>query len=189
MMALLLVAAALLLAVVIGDQVRAARPVPTQGRTFVPFPTYAPTAAPSATPIAGLHEYQRPINVEPKPIPVSGSTAAPGGTPPRARRDSTAAGGAGGQARHHTRHQLTGRARWYGTGRDGLYAAAGCALRKAMGDWRGRHVLVAYRRRAVEVRLNDAVGGCTRTLIDLSDEAFRYLAPLSRGVIRVTVGW
>lgn len=87
-------------------------------------------------------------------------------------------------------HQVSGDARYYGTGRDGYYAAAGCRLRKAMGPgWRGEHVLVAYKRKAVEVILNDAVGGCTSTLIDLSDEAFSALAPLSRGVIQVTVGW
>lgn len=91
---------------------------------------------------------------------------------------------------------MSGVARWHGTGRDGWYAAAGCRLRQAIGpDWRGRYVLVAVGRRAIEVRLNDAIGRlengkCSRTLIDLSDEAFAELRPLSTGVIRgVTVGW
>ena len=90
--------------------------------------------------------------------------------------------------------QVSGPARWHATGRDGAFAAAGCRLRRALGPgWRGEHVLVAFRRRAIEVRLNDAIGrlrsgACSKTLIDLSDEAFRHLAPLSRGVIRVAIG-
>lgn len=91
------------------------------------------------------------------------------------------------RARHH---EIGGRASWHATGRDGLYAAACRPLRRAMGkgNWRGRRVLVANGRRAVEVVLNDWCGSRDKT-IDLSDEAFRFFAPLSRGVIRVTVGW
>lgn len=92
-------------------------------------------------------------------------------------------------ASKHPRHQLSGIASWHATGRDGLYAAACRPLRRALVHrWRGRHVLVAVGRRAVEVTLNDWCGSRDKT-IDLSDEVFRYFAPLSRGVLRVTVGW
>lgn len=86
-------------------------------------------------------------------------------------------------------HQLRGKASWHATGRDGLYAAACKPLRDAMGKgWRGRRVLVAYGKRAVEVTLNDWCASRTKT-IDLSDEAFDYLGRLSQGVLRVEVGW
>ena len=84
---------------------------------------------------------------------------------------------------------MAGKASWHSTGRSGLYAAACKPLRDAIGPgWRGSHVLVAYRRQAVEVVLNDWCWSKDKT-IDLSDEAFRFFAPLSRGVLRVTVGW
>lgn len=96
------------------------------------------------------------------------------------------------QAPRHIRrraNEIGGKASWHATGRSGLYAAACRPLRRALGkDWRGRRVLVANGRRAVEVVLNDWCGSRDKT-IDLSDEAFRYFAPLSKGVIRVTVGW
>jgi rare lipoprotein A (peptidoglycan hydrolase) len=67
-------------------------------------------------------------------------------------------------------------------------------LRQAIGSrWRGSHVLVCAvsGTRCVEVVLNDWCACGSRrgyaTVLDLSDEAFRYLAPLSRGVIRVAV--
>ena len=49
-------------------------------------------------------------------------------------------------------------------------------------------------RKAIEVRLNDAIGRlpngkCSSTLIDLSDEAFAFLSRLGTGVIRVAVGY
>lgn len=86
-----------------------------------------------------------------------------------------------------------GVASWYGTGRNGLYAAAGPALRSALGPrWRGRRVAVLFNGRRVVVTLNDYCPCGERSkrpdkLIDLSDEAFRRLAPLSRGVLRVTI--
>ena len=85
--------------------------------------------------------------------------------------------------------QVTGKASWFRTGPDGPYAAACWGLRKAMGrTWRGDTVLVVAGKRAIEVRLTDFCASRTK-LIDLSDQAFKYLAPLSRGVIQVTVGW
>ncbi len=72
-----------------------------------------------------------------------------------------------------------------------MFAAACKPLRDAMGPgWRGQQVLVSRvgSRRGYVVVLNDWCGSKDKT-IDLSDEAFRFFAPLSRGVIRVAVDW
>lgn len=79
---------------------------------------------------------------------------------------------------------LTGTASWYGA--NGLIAAAGPALR--VGDWRGSRVRVAFEGRSVTVTLSDFCQCYGSRLIDLSDDAFARLAPLSRGLIRVTIG-
>lgn len=88
-----------------------------------------------------------------------------------------------------TSSSSSGVASWFATGPDGLYGAAGPALRH--GDWRGRRVRVTAGARSVVVTLNDWCACGPRhgrlTLLDLSDEAFRRLAPLSRGILRVTV--
>ena len=80
-----------------------------------------------------------------------------------------------------------GIASWHATGRDGLYAAAGPALR--IGDWRGRQVEVCRNvtdiPACIVVTLNDVMRA--ERLIDLSDEAFAALAPLSVGLVRVSV--
>ena len=96
-----------------------------------------------------------------------------------------------------TGHRASGLATWYclpGVSRchnaypGGLYAAAGPGLR--VGDWRGRRVQVCGSGACVVVRLVDwcACGGGAR-LIDLYSDAFRRLAPLSSGGVRVTVRW
>jgi rare lipoprotein A (peptidoglycan hydrolase) len=79
----------------------------------------------------------------------------------------------------------SGIASWYATGPDGLYAAAGPALR--VGAWRGRVVTVCATV-CIRVRLIDWCA-CRGRLIDLSDESFSRLAPLSRGLVRVEVRW
>jgi rare lipoprotein A (peptidoglycan hydrolase) len=68
-----------------------------------------------------------------------------------------------------------------------MYAAAGSELR--VGAWRGRLVRVCSSGRCVSVRLIDwcACGGAR--IIDLYSDAFRRLAPLNAGVVRVTVSW
>lgn len=84
-------------------------------------------------------------------------------------------------------------ASWYcctaGYGPSDLVAAAGPALRT--GAWRGRSVTVCADR-CVTVRLVDWCrcqgAGISERVIDLQPGAFERLAPLSRGVIRVTVG-
>lgn len=68
----------------------------------------------------------------------------------------------------------------------GLYAAAGPQLR--VGNWRGRHVQVWYSGRSVSVALVDWCA-CPNRLIDLYSDAFRQLAPLSAGQIKVKITW
>ena len=95
-----------------------------------------------------------------------------------------------------TGHRASGSATWYclaGVSRcpaahtGGLYAAAGPELR--VGDWRGRRVQVCGSGSCVIVTLVDwcACGGSH--VIDLYGDAFRQLAPLNAGAVRVTVRW
>jgi len=85
------------------------------------------------------------------------------------------------------RAPIRGIASWYRA--TGLVAAAGPALR--VGDWRGSTVTVCAER-CIRVRLTDYcecyAGTDLERIVDLSDDAFRALAPLSRGLVRVTVG-
>jgi hypothetical protein len=69
----------------------------------------------------------------------------------------------------------------------GMYAAAGPKLR--VGNWRGRVVQVCGNGSCVTVKLIDwcACGG--GRVIDLYSDAFRRLAPLSKGTVKVTVSW
>lgn len=157
-------------------------PLPTMFRTFdLPDPPL-----PSPTPIAGLHDYAVPQRPAPTATPTPVSSARPKRGPAAGHTPS----GSGTGTIPERDSQIVGVASWHATGRSGLYAAACRPLRRAMGigRWRGRHVLVAVGRRAIEVVLNDFCQSKTK-LIDLSDEAFRYFAPLSRGVLRVEVGW
>jgi hypothetical protein len=143
--------------------------------------------------------------VEPAPLEGSDSAASPaipglrgvpvgsdrGGTPPTndvAAATSLAAGaptptGAIGTV------LLGGYATWYET--PGLTAAAGPVLRDVLGDWRGQYVTVEGDGASVTVRLTDFCACRDRhglpTLLDLSDAAFSELAPLSAGVIRVSI--
>lgn len=79
---------------------------------------------------------------------------------------------------------VNGTASWYDNG-PGLYAAAGPALR--VGDWRGRTVTVCADS-CVTLKLVDWCA-CPHRVIDLSADAFRQLAPLSRGLVHVVVSW
>ena len=78
---------------------------------------------------------------------------------------------------------LSGTASWYAA--NGLIAAAGPRLRH--GSWRGSLITVTANGRSVVVRLSDWCQCYGSRLIDLSDDAFRRLAPLSRGLIHVRV--
>lgn len=117
-----------------------------------------------------------PTAAPPQPAPsVSASIGASPLLHAPARVDSTAlAGGA---------PALSGIASWYNapTIHD---AAAGPPLR--VGNWRGRLVTVRYGSRSVVLRLTDWCQ-CPRRLIDVDDQAFKQLAPLSKGLLKVTV--
>jgi rare lipoprotein A (peptidoglycan hydrolase) len=80
---------------------------------------------------------------------------------------------------------VSGTATWYGTGPGAGDAAAGAELRT--GKWRGRAVTVCSGGKCVSVRLTDWCACKGNRIIDLSDEDFRRLAPLSVGIINVTV--
>ena len=97
---------------------------------------------------------------------------------------------------HGTGHRAGGSATWYcKTGSSvcasgypgGMYAAAGPELR--VGAWRGRIVRACGGGRCVVVKLIDwcACGGSH--VIDLYSDAFRRLAPLNAGALKVTVSW
>ena len=88
--------------------------------------------------------------------------------------------------------KLRGKAKYYATGRNGMYAAAGPPLRKALGPkWRGKRIYVCYDNKCIRVTLNDYCGCNTTEIsaIDLSDEAFAALAPKSRGELRASFRW
>jgi hypothetical protein len=84
-------------------------------------------------------------------------------------------------------HRLTGPASWYcctrGHTAGEFVAAAGPALR--VGAWRGRVVRV----NGLRVRLVDFCRCPFGRVIDLHPGVFRNLAPLSRGIVRVSVAW
>lgn len=67
-----------------------------------------------------------------------------------------------------------------------MYAAAGTELQR--GKWRGSKVRVCTADRCVTVTLIDTCKCKGSRIIDLYGMAFRKLAPLSRGVLNVTVG-
>lgn len=69
----------------------------------------------------------------------------------------------------------------------GLYAAAGPELR--VGDWRGRKVMVCAGDDCVRVTLVDWCACPGDRVVDLYGDAFRRLAPLSEGILRVSVRW
>jgi hypothetical protein len=85
-------------------------------------------------------------------------------------------------------------ATWYGTGPGAGHAAAGPALRSALGHgWRGTRLIIWYRGHHVTVVVDDWCACGHGHLIDLSDEDFGTLTDfgkgpeLQRGVIRVVV--
>jgi hypothetical protein len=143
-------------------------------------------------PAVGLHDYATPVAPAPTASPTPGRSVGTK-TAPTAGHTVAGSGRRTIRFRSHmkTSHNLEGSATWFATGRSGAFAAAGPLLRKAIGKgWRGSQVLVCHAKRCLIVTLNDwCLCSHGRRLVDLSDEAFRYLAPLSRGVISVAVGW
>lgn len=97
------------------------------------------------------------------------------------------------------RPTLAGVSSWYcsssspctrGYGPDDLVGAAGPALRAALGpDWRGRVVTVVAGGRSVAIELVDICRCPGDRVVDLTSGAFTRLAPLARGLVRVTVTW
>jgi hypothetical protein len=82
---------------------------------------------------------------------------------------------------------VSGTATWYATGPGAGQAAAGPALRRAIGPaWRGSTVQVCAGH-CVTVKLTDWCACPDGRVVDLSDEDFASLAPLPMGVLRVTV--
>ena len=135
----------------------------------------------------GLGGDVRAIDATPSlPATDTDTGAVPSPAPDEARSRPTASP----RPRARRTHDLiSGVATWHATGRDGSYAAAGPLLRAALGGgWRGMRVFVCSGGRCIRVTLND-VCWCPRgrRLVDLSDEAFARLAPLSRGVIEIEV--
>lgn len=74
-------------------------------------------------------------------------------------------------------------ASWFGTGRNGYYAARG----EGSPFPRGAELLVCHGDACVNVIVNDFCVGCGSGKLDLSDEAFSALSPLSVGIIDITV--
>jgi hypothetical protein len=90
-----------------------------------------------------------------------------------------------------TATQVRGLATWYDAPSK-QDAAAGPALRRFLGrDWRGSWVRVMRGSATVTVILTDWCACGSRhgqpTLLDLDDQAYRELAPLSSGVVTVRV--
>ncbi len=140
---------------------------PVAGRSFEPRPATAPDIAPRVVLVP---------TPTPRPAPVA-----------RVGSGSSSGGGA---------HRVSGGASWYClTGVSachyaypgGLYAAAGSEIR--VGDWRGRTVRVCGNGNCVSVKLIDWCACSGSRIIDLYGDAFKRLAPLDAGVLRVTVSW
>lgn len=77
-----------------------------------------------------------------------------------------------------------GVASWYPA--DGLVAAVP-SWRWGDTPWRARVCRLDDRERCVTVVVSDCLCGRSDRLIDLSDDAFRRLAPLSAGLVRVSL--
>ena len=182
---------------VIGAATTAAEPSrPAPVPSFVPLPSEAGTPPDDGTD-AGQAGAPSMTPTQPSPgVPgddtgdVAASGASPGApvgpAPTQTPRDK----GVDGQATRGS--TASGYATWYSVG-PGLYAAAGPALR--VGDWRGRMVEVCANGTHACLRLR-LVDHCacgdrrgTATVLDLSADAFSMLAPLSRGLVEVTVTW
>lgn len=84
-------------------------------------------------------------------------------------------------------YEVAGSATWYAAA-SLHHAAASRRLRRWLGrGWRNDIVRVTHHGRTIRVRLTDWCGCPHGRLIDLSDEGFKRLAPLSTGVIHVKI--
>jgi hypothetical protein len=83
---------------------------------------------------------------------------------------------------------MTGLASWFASPAN--VSAAGPALRAALGSgWRGTVVTVTANGVSVRTQLGDWCQCLGTRLIDLDDDAFARLAPLSQGLQEVTISW
>lgn len=82
---------------------------------------------------------------------------------------------------------ISGPATWYDA--PSIHdAAAGPRLRKALGrDWRGSLMQVCGKSSCITVILSDWCACGHGRVIDLDDRAFARLAPLSQGIVRVSI--
>jgi rare lipoprotein A (peptidoglycan hydrolase) len=161
-----------------------------------PAPTPAPTPPPVlAQPSASTHQDVADVIYEPVApsthlqdlprraiqAPVRIQTNPPV-RPPRSSKGSSISG----QASWYCRAGISICHHSYPPG--SMVAAAGPGLR--IGKWRGRTVTVTSGGRSIRVKLVDwCQCGNGVHLIDLYSAAFQKLAPLSSGVVRVTVSW
>ena len=136
------------------------------------------TARPASDPVPVTAWH--PVTPAPEPV----VTAPPRHQPdvrPKVERKATP------EPRQRPRNGRSGQASWFrapsGT------AAAGPALRAMLGKgWRGQIVTVcATGGNCLSVRLTDWCACPNGRVIDLGADSFRRLAPLSRGLVRVTV--
>ena len=151
-----------------------------------PWPSFGLAAPASPVPIGDFHDEDREFGQRATPNQPTRAGAVLKPTPtPKPPRSSTS-----GSARR------SGTASWYclpGVSAchyrysGGMYAAAGPALR--VGTWRGRTVRVCGSGNCVNVKLIDSCQCHGSRVIDLYSDAFRRLAPLSAGTVRVTVSW
>lgn len=132
--------------------------------------------------IVGSHPYPDPVRDGAPPSPTlrppgDGATPAPSGLASAPVDDHLS---------HRVGASVSGLSSWYRY--TAGEAAAGPALRRALGrGWRGRIVTVCARR-CIRVRLTDWCA-CPQRLIDLDARSFAQLAPLSRGLLRVAIGY
>ena len=140
-----------------------------------PIPSPAASADPSPTPTTAYVSLPSPvIGVAPRPTAVAKAVASKPASPPA--------------------HRIAGQGSWYCSSTSpctkgypsGLYAAAGPALRAFLGSgWRGSTVTICGKQSCIRATLIDSCT-CAR-LVDLYSMAFQQLAPLSRGVVSITV--
>lgn len=80
---------------------------------------------------------------------------------------------------------LPGRSRCTYTHSGGMYAA----IRKDLLHLRGKRINVCAGKDCIVVTVIDCNCGSNANLIDLYSDAFRKLAPLSQGTVKVTISW
>lgn len=177
-------AVALILAAILASETFAGHGAPSVEPSFTPVPTVRPSVRPVDP---GADRVIVDVGLGVRPMP---SRAITPDVPSPVRWEAVHPRDAGRRG-----FDVAGTASWYcGNGSPctrgypgGLYAAAGPALR--VGDWRGRSVQVCRLSTCIRVRLIDWCACPNGRVLDLYADAFRRLAPLSQGLVKVTVTW